>query len=280
MKQLFFIYFTALVLFVGGCSTAPQTSNEVEKIEMPKDQASKEPVKNITLDEITQVALNSECAKTAHDEQGKPPKGYLKGVSLSFARAVCNPNFKSSMIASQPVGDPAKDALAHYELNPATSQDRLETVYSLMLGSAARESSWRWCVGKDPGASNTSAETCEAGLYQTSYNSRSANAALPELFKTYKSDRQGCFAAEYKGLTTCSDANMKNWGFGDGVEFQKLSKECPGFATEYHSIMVRVARKHYGPINRKTTQIKPACVKMFTQIRKVIEAQPSLCSLM
>lgn len=280
MRSAFFIYFTAAILFIGGCSTAPLASNEVEKIEMPEKPASNNDASKRSLDEITSIALNSECAKTAHDVQGKPPKSYLKGSALSFAKAICNPQDETTEIASQPIGDASKDALAHYSLKPATAQERLEVVYSLMLGSAARESSWRWCVGKDPGASNTTAETCEAGLYQTSWNSRSASPALPRLFQKFKGDRSGCFATEYKGATTCSDANMKNWGTGEGVEFQELSKNCPGFATEYHAIMLRLRRSHYGPINQKKSQIKASCTKMFKDIRQLVSNDPKLCELL
>ena len=279
MRSAFFIYLTALFLFIGGCSSTPLASNEVEKIEVPEKQASNNDASKGSLDEITSIALNSECAKTAHDNQGKPPKSYLKGSALSFAKAVCNPTDEVTLITSQAIGDASKDALAHYGVKPATAQERLEVIYSLMLGSAARESSWRWCVGKDPGASNTSSETCEAGLYQTSYNSRSASPALPRLFAKYKSDKSGCFATEYKGATKCTDANLKNWGTGDGVEFQKLSKECPGFATEYHGIMLRTRRSHYGPINQKKSMIKQSCTKMFNQIRNKIQQKPELCSL-
>ncbi len=226
---------------------------------------------------VTDLALASECAKTAHDVQGTPPPGFMRGIALTYARAACNPTADWVKVASQPVGtDAKKDALAHYGL--ATGPARLESTFALVLGSAARESSWRWCVGKDPGASNDDAETCEAGLYQTSYNSRSASPVLPALFARYRAADSGCYAAEYKGKTTCSASNLKNYGSGDGVEFQRLSKECPGFATEYHAVMVRVRRTHYGPINLKKSLIKPACVSMFSKIGEAIKANPGICS--
>lgn len=299
MRSALFIHIAAATLILsGGCAIGPgkermeaakqseatgnsrpyQPSNEVEKIEVPTESASNNNASKPSLDEITSIALNSECAKTAHDVQGKPPKSYLKGSALSFARSVCQPGEETNIIATQAIGDASKDALAHYGVTAPTAKERLEVLYSLMLGSAARESSWRWCVGKDPGASNTSAETCEAGLYQTSWNSRSASPALSRLFQKFKADKSGCFATEYKGATTCSDANMKNYGTGEGVEFQKLSKECPGFATEYHAVMLRLRRSHYGPINIKKSSIKPACTQMFKAIRAKIESKPALCS--
>lgn len=278
----------SMILICGfGCSVGYSFSKKPPSIEIEKPEVpSKPPIDAPILDEqslkdkVTSIALNDQCSKVRHDNQGTPPKGYLKGIALSYARAVCNPNSGEVLVASQPIGPASKDALAHYGLNPKDSTARLQTVYALMIGSAARESSWRWCVGKDPGASNTSSETCEAGLYQTSYNSRSADPVLPLLFEQFKKSSKGCFTVEYKGATTCSEANMKNWGGGEGVTFQKLSKDCPGFATEYHAAMVRVRRTHYGPINLKKSLIVPACVTMFEKVRQAVVADPSICSVL
>lgn len=228
-------------------------------------------------DKLLAMAISSECAQTEHGNQGKPPASFIKGITLTYVRAICHQDQDWVKIASRPAGDPATDAIAHYGLAPGPA--RLESTFALMVGSAARESSWRWCVGKDPGASNTSAETCEAGLYQTSWNSRTASAVLPALFKKAMASDGECFSKEYKGTTTCSEENLKNWGEGDGVEFQMLSKNCPGFATEYHAVMLRVRRSHYGPINLKKAEMKPQCVAMFTSIRKAVEADQSLCGI-
>jgi hypothetical protein len=70
---------------------------------------------------------------------------------------------------------------------------------------------------------------------------------------------------------------MKNWGTGEGVEFQRLSKECPGFASEYHAVMVRVNRKHYGPINTKQTELKAVCTQMFARLYDAIKGDPDIC---
>ncbi len=266
-------YFLTLAILLAGCAATSgnQTSNEVEKIEVPVIKAGEGRQKLIDL------AINSKCATTAHDVQGTPPKSFLRGIAFTYVHNLCNKQTGYYKLAAQPLGDPSKDALAYYGLNPKDESERFDMVYSLMVGSAARESSWRWCVGKDPGASNTSSETCEAGLYQTSWNSRSASPVLRALFDQYSEYAFPCFAEAFKGTTTCSASNLKNWGVGEGVKFQELSKSCPGFATEYHAVMVRIARKHYGPINRKKSEIKPACTDMFKSIRKAVEADPNLC---
>ena len=224
--------------------------------------------------EIEAIASASQCSKTSFADRGIPTKAFLKGIALSYARAVCHPEREAVKIASQPLGDASKDALAHYGLKDG---DRLRSVYTLMVGSAGRESSWRWCVGRDASATNYTSETCETGLYQTSYNSRSASPVLPKLYAEFKGSSAGCFAAQYKGTATCSESNLKNWGTGEGVEFQRLSKQCPGFATEYHAVMLRTGRKHYGPINTKKAEFKTACGEMFKQVSNLLAAKPELC---
>lgn len=228
-------------------------------------------------DQITRVALASSCAKSSFIQQGVPPKGFIKGIALSYAKSACDAGASSVVAASQPIGKPAVDALAWYGYKLDSPEKRLQYVYAMLIGSAARESSWRWCCGKDPGASNTSADTCEAGLYQTSFNSKRSSPELVKLFNKFKADKSGCFSAEYMGATTCSASNMKNWGVGDGLEFQKMTKSCPGFASEYAAIVFRTLRTHYGPINRKQAQVLPACVSMFADIKKTLDQDPGLC---
>lgn len=277
-----FRYLLALLVAtgLGACASIPDMNDQFKP---PKADPADVTVEKPSLDseklkaQIESIALSSDCAKSAHDNQGKPPQGYMRGIALSYARALCNQGSEAFKIASQSLGDASKDALAHYGAQPKDATERLQMLYSLMIGSAARESSWRWCVGKDPGASNTTAETCETGLYQTSYNSRSASPVLPKLYEQFKASKRGCFSTEYKGATTCSADNMKNWGSGEGVEFQRLTKDCPGFATEYHAVMLRVNRKHYGPINTKKALLKPVCTAMFEKVRQAVVANPFVC---
>lgn len=283
MRQLKVIFIFATLAGFVGCAGLKIDGAIVDEVTKPPVTAPPTPVPADAAAlraKVTDIALGDLCAKTAHDVQGTPPQGFMKGIALTYARAVCDPSQAWVKVASQPRGEAKSDFLAHYGLNPATADQRLQTTFSLLIGSAARESSWRWCVGKDPGASNTSAETCEAGLYQTSYNSRSASPVLPALFAQFKGNGAGCYAAEFKGKTTCTASNLKNYGEGEGVEFQRLSKECPGFATQYHAVMVRVRRSHYGPINIKKSEAKPVCIAMFERIRKAIEADRRICNVL
>lgn len=267
-----------LVFMASRCTTAPP--KETVK---PAPTPTTQPPRVIMVADMRKALFdkveNSDCAKASHQGgQGRAPIGFLRGVASTYAWALCNKSGDVYQIASQPLGDAKKDALTHYGFKGQSAEDRLNGTFSLIIGSAGQETSWRWCLGKDPGAQNTTAETCEAGLYQTSWNSRHAHPALRRLYDAFVEYPLACFEQEYKAnLATCSAANLKNWGTGEGVNFQYMSKGCPGFATEYHAIMLRVGRSHYGPVNTKKSELKPQCTAMFESIRQLVAKDPAFC---
>lgn len=275
---------------------APTQAVEVPESYSPRDEQSPSPSPSqentglTSLQDLKDFATKSDCAKFSFESQGKPKASYMLGVSLSAARMFCHQNADYAQAASAPVGSSTVDALALYAdrikeagLKTDTARQRQQVLWSLIVGSGGRESSWRWCVGKDPGASNTESSTCEAGLYQTSYNSRyerdgkTISKVRMNLIAQYKADKSGCFADEYKKGVTCSQDNLKNWGSGEGLAFQALSKDCPGFATDYHAVMIRQRRSHYGPINTKKAQLTRQCADHFAIIQQMVEKNPSLC---
>lgn len=240
---------------------------------------------------LADIATKDLCAGSVYGVQGKAPQGYLKGLVLTYVKLICekdqDPIGKQVYdVATSPLGDPGKDALAHYGLKPETPTDRLNMTFAMMIGSNARESSWRPCVGRDVAAKasdvkacvNGGGETCEAGLAQTSYNSVPKTGALRDLFESYLEYPRGCFERDYYGKTTCSEANWKNWGTDPKArQFQALSKSCPGYTVEAGLIMFRTKRTHYGPLNTKKAEVYPACVAMFERVRQAVLKQPSLC---
>jgi hypothetical protein len=82
----------------------------------------------------------------------------------------------------------------------------------------------------------------------------------------------------FKEGVTCSKASLENFGSGDGMEFQRLSKECPAFAAEFAAVALRHMRNHWGPINRKQAQVRPECDALLSQVQAAIDASPALCS--
>lgn len=144
------------------------------------------------LDKIIEVAANSQIARYHWLDRGVAPKGYIKGMAVVYAKVYCqlkaaNPFAKE--MAKANTGNSDKDALAHYAQkfrdlgmnNSVAGVDTLRHLFVLLIGLGMRESSGKYCEGRDRSASNTTAETAEAGLFQTSYNARSASPLLPQL---------------------------------------------------------------------------------------------------
>jgi hypothetical protein len=244
-------------------------------------------VASAAIDRITTIAADSPIARFNWHQRGRAPAGYIKGMALVYARVYCK--LKAGNAAALEMathsGDPAHDALAWYDeifrdvgiSNDHTSPDTLRHLFVLMLGLGMRESSGKYCEGRDRSVSNTTAETAEAGLFQTSFNARSASLSMPVLFDHYRTNPSG-FVDVFKQGVTCSAANLENFGSGDGKEFQRLSKACPAFAAEFAAVGLRHFRKHWGPINRKEAQVEPDADAMFRQVQAVVDDTPGICS--
>jgi len=279
MKRQILLF--AVASFLSACTLPPMDESP--------PPVEREPVVDVQAlqAKVTSLAVNSDCHKAAHDVQGTPPQGYMKGIALTYARGICRPSEAWVQAAQVPLGPSNKDALTHYGVSSSLSAaERLDVVFALILGSSARESSWRWCVGRDTlakesdrkGCVEGGGETCEAGHSQGSYNSIGSNTILRGLFTEFGSEPAHCFAKEYKGATTCTAANLKNWGSNPkAVEFQRLSKHCPGFPTQSKAVLLRTTRTHFGPINKKQVTLKPQCVAMFSKIRQAIASDPAIC---
>ena len=218
---------------------------------------------------ILLTATTSNVATLVWKDRGVAPIAYVKGMSILYAKAYCRPN----AVVSEALGSTDKDALAYYGIE-ATNRN----AYAFLFGLGMRESSGKHCTGRDGSANNIASDTAEAGMFQTSYDSRGAHASLVPLFKNY-SDK--CHLEFFKERVTCSASNAKNWGNGaDGLAFQKKLKECPAFAAEYAAITVRKLRKHYGPINRKEVQFRSEVVQLFASIEKIVDANPEVCTVL
>jgi hypothetical protein len=219
------------------------------------------------------------------------PAGFTKGLALVFARSVCQQKRSDVALASRAkTDDTVRDALAWYGpefadlsmANDAAGVKTLRHVYTLLAGLSMRESSGRHCVGRDSSANNVSSATAEAGAFQTSWDSNVASTELPKLFRTYQEQPRRCFLETFREDVTCNAANLKNWGTGaDGLEFQRLSKECPAFSVEYAAVMLRVrggSKGHYGPLRTKAAEIQRSCNNMFYEVQLLVEKDASVCA--
>lgn len=273
-----------LLLYLAAC-ISPGTP--VETPPTPGDEGSANPAP-VSLAGLESIAANSSCAKVSWPGRGSAPVGYYKGMALTFAKSLCRYKQRELLalvMADKNTGNDSRDALSWYNSNfksagmdnSTESAATLRHLYTLALGLGMRESSGHYCEGRDMSSSNVTSDTAEAGLFQTSWNAASASSVLPKLFAQYQGEK-GCFLAQFKeGASSCTSNNLSNYGSGDGKEFQRLSKACPAFATEFAMVVLRTRRNHYGPINRKEAQINSSCDSMLSQIEKAVNDNPNLC---
>lgn len=237
------------------------------------------------VDAILNMAAASAIANYVWPGRGRAPRGYIKGMALVYARVyrkLLNGDPAAIEMARASSGQGGTDALAHYESyfqqvgmdNDASGVATLRHLFVLMLGLGMRESSGKYCEGRDMSASNTSAETTEAGLFQTSYNARTAHSQMMALYNAYKTSHAANpefgFLSVFREGVTATAANLQNWGTGEGKAFQKLSKECPAFATEFCAVGLRNLRRHWGPINNHAAEIRPEANHMFSRVEEIV----------
>jgi hypothetical protein len=161
-------------------------------------------------DKIVKLAKNSNIAKNSWEDRGRSPPGYVPGWALCFAIAVQQLDTGPvRAMAQADRNDVDTDALSWYadefkKLGMDNSQDGIDTLrhlFTLILSLGMCESSGNhWC-GRDAAAENTSPETAEAGLYQTSWNIKSASPEIPKLFNYYWDDPNGFVDVFSEGLS-------------------------------------------------------------------------------
>lgn len=238
---------------------------------------------------ITDIAVGSDIAAYSWKDRGVAPVGYVKGIALSYGRAYCRLRAEDPdtvEIAKADTGNGTLDAISWYRAefsalgmdNSNDGADTLRHVFVLLMGLGMRESSGVYCTGRDQSATNTSAETAEAGLFQTSYNARNGSASMSNLFAWHREHPAGFLDVYGEGVPACSAANLQNYGSGDGAEYQRLAKESPDFAAQFTAVGLRNIRRHWGPINRKTAELETDADTMLQDVERAIEADPTeLC---
>jgi uncharacterized protein (TIGR02594 family) len=218
-------------------------------------------------------------------DRGKAPRAYLNGMANAFGVAVLEleeglPRAVEMAQAQRP--DDQTDALTWYRSefaakgmdNSTAGYDTLRHLFVMMIGLGMRESSGKYYEGRDTTASNTSSETCEAGLFQTSWNIRSCSSNIVPLLTEYWEDPNGFLPSFQQGLSPTA-AGLGSFGSGDGARYQFLAKFSPSFAAFVTGIGMRKLRKHWGPINRKEVEINKDADTLLSAVQAlVLEAEP------
>jgi uncharacterized protein (TIGR02594 family) len=242
-----------------------------------------------TIDAICDLAAKSDVARRSWPGRGVAPIGYIKGMAVTYALCLQKLAARdSAALAMVRVVDDGQDVFDHLmgklkivgiDTDGAPPIDRLRALFTIMMGLGMRESSGRYCEGRDRSASNTTAETAEAGLFQQSWDSRKASPEIPKLLNFYHSSDDDDFLAIFKEGVKPRDGDFDVYGTGDGATFQGLCRECPAFAVQVAAIGLRTLSTHWGPIIRREVEIAPQAVQMLRDVEKLVGAtQPATSS--
>ena len=261
----------ALAMMAAAPSTAAETAAPTVGGILPDE----------LVDRVCHLAAGSDLAFYNWKNRGRAPIGYIKGMAVAFAlvyaRLKSGDAAANAMAAASVAGNSA-DALTWYQArfsavnmsNAAPGADTLRHLFVLMIGLGMRESSGRYCEGRDTSAENTSADTAEAGLFQMSWNANSASPLIGTLFTDYSNEPDGYLSIFQEGVTATHN-DLTNYGDGEGAAFQQLCKTCPAFAVEAAGVGLRVLRTHWGPIISRAAEVRPEADTLLQQVQSVAD---------
>jgi len=232
--------------------------------------------------QISQIASSSKIADYSWKDRGQSPPGYIKGMAIAYAQAVVRFNNGDAPVLEMAKADTYNDdldALSWYRSNftaiglsnATAGLDTLRHLYVLLLGLGMRESSGKHCCGRDQSADNTSSDTAEAGLFQTSWNAHNCDSAFDELAGQYDKDSPQGYMSVFAEGVSCSSSDWSCYGSGAGYAFQETCKWSPVYAVETCAIVLRNLRQHYGPINRKEAEIRLDADAMFKAVEDYVK---------
>jgi hypothetical protein len=232
---------------------------------------------------IKKIAMNSAIAKYNWKDRGIAPPGYTKGFALAFAQVLRKyliGNLAALEMAKANTHNDSKDVLSWYNSNfealglsnEVEGVETLRHLFALQMGLGMRESSGRHCEGRDMSATNVTSDTCEAGLYQTSYNAHTATPRFDEVMSDYEDELYKGYLEVFKEGVYCNSSSWASYGSGPGRIFQDMCKEQPAFAVETCALTLRNLRQHYGPINRKEAELRHEADDMLHAVQHQVES--------
>lgn len=249
---------------------------------------------------ITSIVDKSGISKTYWENRGYAPYGYYYGMALMFAKLYkrLKQGDEIAKEIAKPLNFSQPDSLFRFDdvfadlgmNNSASEANRLRNTITLMMGLGLMESSGRHCCGWDRGkltgwgkpskAIRPTSNNSEAGLFQTSYDiinsvNSSVKSKLLAVITNYENHPEGFLDYFSKG-TRCSESDEENYGEGDGLKFQEMSKDIPGFAVEFTAIALRNVTGHWNPVikigdSKHGLQIKKECDEMLKKVQDYID---------
>lgn len=236
-------------------------------------------------DDVLAAASASKAIHHAWAGRGQAPAGYIKGMALAMGylhQGLIAVHDASLLMATPNTGNDSTDALSWYGAafgalgmrNTDNGPDTLRHLITLMVGLGMRESSGKFCEGRDTSADNVQSDTAEAGMFQMSWDIRGGSKLIADLFEHYSAagdDPEGLGPIFHEGVS-CSAINLANFGSGDGKEFQRMCKASPMFSVAVCGVGMRTIRRHWGPINRHEAEISPDVDALFVQVQAIVDS--------
>jgi uncharacterized protein (TIGR02594 family) len=232
---------------------------------------------------IAELALKSPIQTFSWKDRGRSPPGYVAGMGQAYALALgwLQAGRPAAIEMAQKAGNRDIDALAWYAAefanlnmsNATAGKDTLRHLFMFMIGLGMRESSGQYCEGRDTTASNVTADTAEAGLFQTSWNIKTASPNLPPLLEEFWTDPNG-FLPTFCQKVQPSGSDLQNYGSGPGAMYQFLAKYCPVFAVFVTAIGLRTRRNHWGPVGRREVQLVKDADDFLQEVEGLCQQQP------
>jgi hypothetical protein len=257
----------------------PITWGEVDKLNL-KMREGDDGLGPVLETNIVEIVQESNLDNFEWEDRGNAPLGYLEGMALTYALAVKHWHSGSALAVelAKAAGDPDDDALAYYDdafdevgmQNDRSGINVLRHLWTFLVGLGMRESSGEYYCGRDMSAENTSSTTCEAGLFQTSWNIKDCSPDLMgDLLDTYMRDPNGWLPIFAQGLSPDAD-DLSSYGSGEGAAYQWLAKYSPAFAVFTTALGVRKRRSHWGPIGRYEVELSREVDAMLLKVQGLL----------
>jgi hypothetical protein len=257
----------------------PNTWVEIDKLDA-KMLAGSDGIDDRLASDIEILVASSGVPDYSWPDRGQPPDGYIAGMAKTFALAVLlyrEGNEAVKIMAQADTGE-ADDALTVYRDefsdngmdNSRAGVATLRHLFVMMTGLGMRESSGNCWEGRDVSASNVESDTCEASLFQTSWNISSSSDTIDELLDEYWQDPNGFQPTFARGISPRAD-QLDCYGTGNGARYQWLSRFSPAFHALVTGVGMRLRSDHWGPINRGEVDIVPDVDELLIEVQKLME---------
>ena len=257
----------------------PKTWAEVDAL-FRRGLAGQQPLSPNLVEAIIDIAENSPISNYYWPDRGIPYPGFIPGMACCFAYALKLVENDAVAVMSMAAGDPYTDALAWYVNefaaigmnNKTAGIDTLRHLFVMMIGLGPRESSGKYCEGRDLSADNVQSDTAEAGLFQTSWNISNAHPAIFPMLDEFWNNPTG-FLDVFQEECSATASNLDSYGSGAGIRYQFLSRFCPLFHVMVTAVGMRTLRQHWGPINRREVTLRTDADLMLKDVQTLMQQE-------